>query len=187
MALTGATREAVITRLGHVRVGLAQSRDEADRWIKGAKRYRAARAMDRAIVSNNAPPGSGPPALGMRKGTRYERLSDWLAAPASPSDPRREAVIARLPAGSCAITLIALRTRLIVTLTGPATDRGRPLDPFLRVQAARSNASLSDVVLVLHVADRLSPGSRSALPTSPSSVSIHAVAAGGTTPPHICG
>ena len=53
-----------------------------------------------------------------------------------------------------------LRTGLIVTLTGPATDGGRPLDRFLRVQAARSNASLSDVVLVVHVADRLSPWNR---------------------------
>ena len=44
-----------------------------------------------------------------------------------------------------------------MTLTGPATDGGRPLDRFLRVQAARSNASLSDIVLVMHVADRLSP------------------------------
>ena len=93
-------------------------------------------------------------------GTPYERLRDWLAAPASPGDPRnprREAVTARLPAGSRARTLIALRTGLIVTLAGPAADGGRPLDRFLRVQAARSNASLSDIVLVMHAADRLSP------------------------------
>ena len=66
-------------------------------------------------------------------------------------------MIAKLPAGSCARTLIALRTGLIVTLTGPAADGARPLDRFLRVQAARSNASLSDVAFVMHVADRLSP------------------------------
>lgn len=160
MALTEATRLAVITRRGRARMGLAQSRDEANRWMKDAIRYRAAGALDRAIVSINARPGFGPPALGIRKGTPYERLRDWLADPASPSDPRsprREAVIARLPAGSRARTLIALRTGRIVTLTGPAADGGRPLDRFLRVQAARSNASLSDIVLVMHVADRLSP------------------------------
>ena len=160
MALTAATRVAVITRRGRSRMGLAQSRDEAERWMEDAIRYRAAGATGRAIVAINAPPGSGRPAIGIRRGTPYERLRDWLAAPASPSDPRsprREVVIARLPAGSCARTLIALRTGLIVTLTGPATDGGRPLDRFLRVQAARSNASLSDIVLVMHVADRLSP------------------------------
>ena len=160
MALTAATRVAVITRRGRSRIGLAQSRDEADRWLEDAIRYRAAGATDRAIVSINASAGSGRPAIGMRRGTPYERLHDWLAAPVSPSDPRssrREAVIAKLPAGSCTRTLIALRTGLIVTLTEPATDGGRPLDRFLRVQAARSNASLSDIVLVMHVADRLSP------------------------------
>ena len=160
MALTVATRLAVITRRGQSRIGLAQSRDEADRWTKDAIRYRAAGATGRAIVSINAPPGSGRPAIAIRRGTPYERLRDWLAAPASPGDPRsprREAVIAKLPAGSCARTLVALRTGLIVTLTGPATEGGRPLDRFLRVQAARSNASLSDVVLVMHVADRLGP------------------------------
>ena len=159
MALTAATRVAVITRRGRSRTGLAQSRVEACRWMEDAVRYRAG-ATDRAIVSIQAPPGSGRPAIGIRSGTPYERLRDWLAAPASPSDPRgprREAVIARLPAGSGARTLIALRTGLVVTLAGPATDGGRPLDRFLRVQAARSNASLSDVVLVMHVADRLSP------------------------------
>ena len=46
----------------------------------------------------------------------------------------------------------------IVTLTAPAaTDGDRPLDRFLRVLAAWSNASLSDVV---YVADRLSPWTR---------------------------
>ena len=160
MALTAATRVAVITRRGHARIGLAQSRDEADRWTEDAIRYRAAGAIGRAIVAINARPGLGRPAIGIRRGTPYERLRDWLAAPASPSDPRnprREAVVARLPAGSCARTLIALRTGLIVTLTGPAGEGGRPLDRFLRVQAARSNASLNDIVLVMHVADRLSP------------------------------
>ncbi|MCY4120820.1 MAG: hypothetical protein OXG72_07855 [Acidobacteria bacterium] len=160
MALTAPTRLAVITRRGHARIGLAQSRDEADRWLEDAVRYRTAGATGRAIVSINASPASGRPAIGIRKGTPYERLRDWLAAPASPSDPRsprREAVIAKLPAGSCARTLVALRTGLIVTLTGPATDGGRPLDRYLRVQAARSSASLSDIVLVMHVADRLSP------------------------------
>ncbi len=160
MALTAATRLAVITRRGHSRIGLAQSHDEADRWTENAIRYRAAGATGRAIVAIKAPPGPGRPAIAIREGTPYERLRDWLAAPASPADPRsprREAVIARLPAGSCARTLIALRTGLIVTLTGPATDGGRPLDRFLRVQAARSNASLSDVALVMHVADRLGP------------------------------
>ena len=160
MALTVATRVAVITRRGHTRLGLALSRAEADRWMEDAIRYRATGPTDRAIVAVNAPPGSGRPAIGIRKGTPYERLRAWLATPASPSDPRcprREAVIARLPAGSRARTLIALRTGLIVTLAGPATDGGRPLDRFLRVLAARSNASLSDVVLIMHVADRLSP------------------------------
>ena len=160
MALTAATRLAVITRRGRLRIGLAQSRDEADRWLEDAIRYRAAGATGRAIVSINASPGSGRPAIGIRRETPYEPLRHWLAAPVSagdPRSPRREAVTAKLPAGSCARTLIALRTGLIVTLTGPATDGGRPLDRFLRVQAARSNASLSDVVLVMHVADRLSP------------------------------
>ena len=160
MALTAATRLAVITRRGHARIGLAQSRAEADRWLEDAIRYHAAGATDRAIVSINAPPRSGRPAIGIRRGTPYERPRDWLAAPASagdPRSPRREAVIAKLPAGSCARTLIALRTGLIVTLTSPADEGGRPLDRFLRVQAARSNASLSDIVLVMHVADRLGP------------------------------
>ena len=160
MALTAATRLAVITRRGQLRIGLAQSREEADRWMEDARRYRAAGATDRAAVSINAPPGSGPPAIGIREGTPYERLCDWLAAPASPSDPRsprREAVSARLPSGSRARTLIALRTGRVVTLTGHAVDGGRPLDRYLRVQAARSNASLSDVVLIMHVVERLSP------------------------------
>ena len=160
MALTAATRVAVITRRGNLRSGLAQSRGEAGRWTSDAIRYRAAGATDRAIISITAPPGSGLPAIGIRKGTPYERLRDWLAVPASPSDPRhprREAAMARLPTGSCMRTLIVLRTGLITALTGSATDGGRPLDRFLRVQAARSNASLSDVVLVVHVVDRLSP------------------------------
>ena len=155
-----ATRVAVITRRGRLRMGLAQSRGEADRWMEDAIRYRAAGATGRAIVALKAPPEPGRPAIGIREGTPCERLCDWLAAPASPSDPRsprREAVIARLPAGSRARTLIALRTGLIVTLTGPAADGVRPLDRFLRVHAARSNASLSDVAFVMHVADRLSP------------------------------
>ncbi|MCY4574463.1 MAG: hypothetical protein OXF01_16900, partial [Gemmatimonadetes bacterium] len=71
--------------------------------------------------------------------------------------PGGEAVMAGRRAGSCARPLTALRTGLIVTLTGPADDGGRPLDRFLRVQAARSNASLSNIMLVMHVADRLSP------------------------------
>ena len=160
MALTAATRVAVITRRGHSTMGLAQSRDEAERWMEDAIRYRAAGATGRAIVAIQAPPAPGRPAIGIRKAAPCERLHDWLEAPASPSDPRsprREAVIARLPAGSRARTLIALRTGLIVTLTGPATEGGRPLDRFLRVQAARSNASLCDVAFVMHVADRLSP------------------------------
>lgn len=160
MALTAATRLAVITRRGRARMGLAQSREEADRWTEDALRYRADGATGRAIIAISAPPRPGLPAIRIRNGTPYEHLRDWLAAPASHSDPRsprREAVIARLPAGSRARTLIALRTGRIVTLTGPATDGGRPLDRFLRVQAARSNASLSDIVLAMHVADRLSP------------------------------
>ena len=160
MALTAATRLVVITRRGHARIGLALSRAEADRWKEDAISYRAAGATGRAIIAITAPPGSGHPAVGIRRGTPYERLRDWLADPESPNDPRnprREAVIAKLPAGSCARTLIVLRTGLIVTLTGPATDGGRPLDRFLRVQAARSNASLSDVVLATQVADRLGP------------------------------
>ncbi len=160
VALTAATRVAVVTRRGHLRIGLAQSPEEAGRWTEDAIRYRAARTADRAIVSINAPPGSGHPVIGIRTGTPYERLRNWLAAPTSPSDPRnpqREAVIAKLPAGSCARTLIAFRTGQIAALAAPATDGGQPLDRFLRVQAARSNASLRDVVLVMHVADRLSP------------------------------
>ncbi len=160
MALTAATRVAVITRRGHVRTGLAQLRDEAGRWMEDSIRYRAAGATDRAIVSIVAPPEPGRPAVGIRRGTPYERLCDWIADPASagdPRNPRRESLIERLPPGSCARTLIALRTGLVVTLIGPADEGGRPLDRFLRVQAARSNASLSDVVLVMHVADRLGP------------------------------
>lgn len=160
MALTEATRLAVITRRGRARMGLAQSREEADRWTEDAIRYRAGGAIGRAIIAISVPPGPWLPAIRIRNGTPYDRPRDWLAAPASHSDPRsprREVVIARLPAGSRARTLIALRTGLIVTLTGPATDGGKLLDRFLRVQAARSNTSLSDVVLVMHVADRLSP------------------------------
>ena len=160
MALTAPIRVVVITRRGHVRIGLAQLREEAERWTMDAIRYRAAGATDRAIVSIAVPPRSGQPAIGIRKGTPYERLRDWLAAPVSPSDPRnrrRKVAMARLPSGSCARTLIAFRTGQIAALKAPATDGGRPLDRFLRVQAARSNASLSDVVLVMHVADRLSP------------------------------
>ena len=160
MALTAATRVAVITRRGHLRIGLAQSPEEAGRWTVDAIRYRAAGTTDRATVSINAPPGSGPPVIGIRTGTPYERLRDWLATPTSPSDPRnprREAVIAKLPAGSRTRTLIVLRRGRIVTLAGPATDGGRSLDRFLRLQSARSNAFLSDVVLVMHIADRLRP------------------------------
>ena len=62
-----------------------------------------------------------------------------------------------LPAGNRARILIALRTGRIATLTKTATDGGRPLGRFLRVQAARPNPSLSDFVLVTYVADRLGP------------------------------
>ncbi len=57
----------------------------------------------------------------------------------------------------CARTPIELRIGLIVILIGPATDGGRPLDRFLRVEAARSNASLGDIASVTHAADRLNP------------------------------
>ena len=46
MALTAATRVAVITRRGHAKIGLAQSRAEAGRWTEDAIRYRAAGAPD---------------------------------------------------------------------------------------------------------------------------------------------
>ena len=56
MALTAATRVAVTTRRGHSTMGLAQSRDEADRWMEDAIRYRAASAPDprssRSPISN---------------------------------------------------------------------------------------------------------------------------------------
>ena len=56
MALTAATRVAVITRRGRSRMGLAQSRDEADRWMEDTIRYRAASAPDprssRSPISN---------------------------------------------------------------------------------------------------------------------------------------
>ena len=60
MALTVATRVAVITCRGRSRIGLAQSRAEADRWMEDAIRYRAAGAMDRAMVSISAPAGFEP-------------------------------------------------------------------------------------------------------------------------------
>ena len=56
MALTGATRVAVITRCGYAKIRLAQSRDEADRWMEDAIHYRAASAPDprssRSPISN---------------------------------------------------------------------------------------------------------------------------------------
>ena len=44
-----------------------------------------------------------------------------------------------------------------MTLTGAADEGGRPLYRFVRIQAARPSATLSDVAFVMHVADRLSP------------------------------
>ena len=51
MALTVATHVAVLTRRGHSTMGLVQSRDEADNWMEDAIHYRAAGAIDRAIVA----------------------------------------------------------------------------------------------------------------------------------------
>ena len=82
MALTAATRVAVITRRGRSRMGLAQSRDEAERWMEDAIRYRAAGATGRAIVAINAPPGPG----ARRSGYAGERRT---SACATGSRPRR--------------------------------------------------------------------------------------------------
>ena len=66
MALTAATRVAVITHRAHARIGLALSHVETGRWMEDAIRYRAAGAIDRAIVAIQTPPGPGRPAIGIR-------------------------------------------------------------------------------------------------------------------------
>ena len=161
MALTAATRVAVITRRGHATIGLAQSPDEADRWTEDAIRYRAAGAMDRAIVSINAPPPPERPAIPIRTGTPYERLRDWLAAPASPNEPAQPAARCRdhKAAGQKLRenTLIALRTGLIVTLTGPGTDGAGPSTSSSVSKPPGRTPPLNEVALVMHVPDRLSP------------------------------
>ena len=160
MAVNAATRIAVITRRGHVSAGLARSADEAERWLQDVIEYRARGPVDQAIASVTARPGGAFPRIRLRKGTPCQRVDRWLPATPSPGDPRqaaREAALARLPASRTARTLIALRTGIVVCLLGPASEAGRPLDGFLRLRAAADGTSLEDVVLVMHVPERLGP------------------------------
>ena len=160
MALSPAARSAVITRRGHARTGLAQSAREAGEWVKDAVAYRGGAPFDRAIVAISRDAASPRPRIRIRRGTPYERIGDWLGAPRSPGDPRhprREAVLGRLPPGSCGRTVIALRTARVVTLTGPAEESSGLLDGYLRLLAAGEGTSTRDVALVVHVADRLGP------------------------------
>ena len=158
--MTGATRIAVITRRGHVSAGLARSAGEAERWLRDAIEHRARDPLDRAVVSLTARPGGAFPRIRVRRGTPCQRVDRWLPATDSPGDPRRparEAFLARLPASRTARTLIALRTGIVACLLGPASEAGRPLDGFLRLRAAADGTSLEDVVLVMHVPERLGP------------------------------
>ena len=160
MAVTPGIRMAVITRRGLARTGLARSADEGERWMRDAMEYRAGDPIDRPVIGVTPRPGGGFPRLRIRKGTPYHRVDDWLPATGSPDDPRdaaREAVLGRLPAARTARTLIVLRTALVVSLAGPASEAGRPLDGFLRLRAAGEETSIDDVVLVMHVPERLSP------------------------------
>ena len=160
MAVNTATRIAVITRRGRVRAGLARSAAEADRWLQDAIEYQARGPLDRAVVSVTARPGGAFPRIRVRRGTPCQRVDRWLPATPSSGDPRqpvREAALARLPASRAARTLIVLRTGIVVCLLGPASEAGRPLDGFLRLRAAADGTSLEDVVLVMHVPERLDP------------------------------
>lgn len=160
MALTRATRTSVITRRGHTRVGLAQSSGEARRWLADATDYRGGCSFDRAIVAISRAGDDERPRIRLRRGTPYERVDRWLGRPPSPDDPRhprRGALLRKLPPESAARTLIALRSGIVVTLAGPASEAGRPLDAYLRLQAAAKDASAADIALVMHVADRLAP------------------------------
>lgn len=160
MALTPGIRTTVITRRGHTRAGLAQSSGEARRWLADATSYRGGGPFDRAVVAISRASDAERPRIRVRRGTPYERIGDWLGARPSPNDPRhprRGALMRRLPPESAARTLIALRNGIIVTLTGPASEAGRPLDAYLRLQAAAKAAPANDIALVLHVADRLAP------------------------------
>ena len=53
--------------------------------------------------------------------------------------------------------MIALRTAVLVTLTGAAEEGGGLLDGYLRLLAAGEGTSTGDVALVMHVAGRLGP------------------------------
>ncbi len=160
MALTRGTRTTVITRRGRTRAGLAQSSGEARRWLADATDYHGGGPFDRAIVAISRAGDAERPRIRVRRGTPYERIGDWLGACPSPNDPRhphRGALLRRLPPESAARTLVALRNGIIVTLTGPASEAGRPLDAYLRLQAAAKTAPANGIVLVMHVADRLAP------------------------------
>ena len=160
MALTRGIRTTVITRRGHTRAGLAQSTGEARRWLADATDYRGGCSFDRAIVAISRAGDDEWPRIRVRRGTPVERIGDWLGPPPSPNDPRhprREALMRRLPPESAARTLIALRNGIIVTLTGPASEAGRPLDAYLRLHAAAKTTSAGGIALAMHVADRLAP------------------------------
>ena len=160
MALSPPTRSAVITRRGHARTGLAQSAREAGEWMNDAVAYREDAPLDRAIVAISRDSASPRPRIRIRRGTPYERIDDWLGRPPSPGDPRhprREAVLRKLPPGSGGKTVIALRTAVLVTLTGAAEEGGGLLDGYLRLLAAGEETSAADVALVVHVAGRLGP------------------------------
>ena len=160
MALTRGIRTTVITRRGHTRVGFAQSSGEARRWLADATDYRGGGPFDRAIIAISRAGDDERPRIRVRRGTPYERIDRWLGPPPSPNDPRhprRDALMRRLPPESATRTLIALRNGMIVTLTGPANEAGRPLDAYLRLQAAAKTTSAGGIALVMHVADRLAP------------------------------
>ena len=160
VALRRGTRTTVITRRGHTRVGLAQSSGEARRWLADAMDYRGGCPFDRAVVAISRAADAERPRIRVRRGTRYERIGDWLDSPPSPDDPRhprRDALMRRLPPERAARTLIALRSGIVATLIGPASEAGRPLDAYLRLRAAGKATSLGDIALVVHVADRLAP------------------------------
>ena len=160
MALSPAARSAVITRRGHARTGLAQSAREAGEWMRDAVAYRGGAPFDRAIVAISRDSASPRPRIRIRRGTPYERIDDWLGEPRSTGDPRHprhEAVVRKLPPGSAGRTVIALRTAVLITLTGAAEEGGGLLDGYLRLLAAGEGTSPGDVALVVHVADRLGP------------------------------
>ncbi len=153
-------RGAVITRRGNTRFGLAQSDAEAESWIASAVEYRGGGPADRVLVTIRSRPGDARPRIGIRKGTRYDRLAAWSPGPGSVNDPRhprRRTLIAKLPADTRARTLAARADGLVMAVEGPADEGPLPLDGLLRLDAAEGSGERSGVVLVMHVVERLAP------------------------------